>query len=220
MPMMKNVKFPANAISFTDFLMEIAHLDLFPTEWFEELIYYLPEQVAFNINFEACGIESKLIIKNIGSTFVIIMIYALVATMTTVFYKNERIWNFFGPIIFWNGLIRLFMELYQDLALMSFLNLKSAEWDSVYPSVRYSNYLSALFLAIILAVPVLLGYVLYKNVTKWNDEKFQDKFGSLFEGTDLKKNSKSTTVAVLLIFLLRRLSIVISVVALEEYVWG
>ena len=74
MPMMKNVKFPANAISFTDFLMEIAHLDLFPTEWFEELIYYLPEQVAFNINFEACGVESKLIIKNIGSAFVIIML--------------------------------------------------------------------------------------------------------------------------------------------------
>lgn len=58
MPMMKNVRFPANASEFTDFLMDVANLDLFPTEWLEDIIYYLPEQVPFNINFEACGIES------------------------------------------------------------------------------------------------------------------------------------------------------------------
>ena len=84
MPMMKNIRFPANASEFTDFLSDIANLDFFPTEWLEIMIYYLPEQVPFNINFEACGIESKLLIKNIGSALVIIIIYLLVALVAAV----------------------------------------------------------------------------------------------------------------------------------------
>ena len=67
MPLMKNIKFPANASLFISFLVEIVNLDLIPTEWLEDLIYYLPEETPFNINFEASGIESNLFISNTGS---------------------------------------------------------------------------------------------------------------------------------------------------------
>ena len=43
MPLMKNIKYPANALIFTDFLMNVANLDLVPTEFYEDVIYYLPE---------------------------------------------------------------------------------------------------------------------------------------------------------------------------------
>ena len=39
MPLMKNIKFPANSLTFNEFLLEIANLDLIPTEWLEEAIY-------------------------------------------------------------------------------------------------------------------------------------------------------------------------------------
>ena len=123
MPMMKNVKYPANALIFTMFLMEIANLDLIPTEIIEDIAYYLPEPIAFSINFEACGMESTLLISNIGSALLVIFLYALVSILTAVLYKVKRVWNKLGPVIYWNGLIRLFLELYQDLAMLCYLNI-------------------------------------------------------------------------------------------------
>ena len=72
----------------------------------------MPEPVAFNVNFAATGMESSLFISNIGSSLVVIMLYILVALICVVLYKVKRVWNWLGPIIYWNGLIRLFLELY------------------------------------------------------------------------------------------------------------
>ena len=164
-PLMKNVKFPANAAIFTDHLMNIANLDLFPTAILEDLIYYLPEPVEFNINFAANGIESTLFISNIGSSLLVIIANILAAIICLVLYKVKRVWNYLGPIIYWNGLIRLFLELYRDLALLSFLNLYTAEWDSVYSSVRFSNSLSATFFTIVVLVPIILAVLMYRKRT-------------------------------------------------------
>ena len=122
----------------------------------------------------------------------------------------ELVWNKLGKSFYWNGLIRLFLELYQDLALLSFLNLYTAEWDSVYDSVRYSNNLSAVVFGIVLALPLILAIVMYRNRTLWNDPNFRNRFGALLDGT----KGTCSAATVLLIFLLRRLTFVISVVAL------
>ena len=74
----------------------MANLDLFPTEWLEEMIYYLPELTPFNINFEAVGIESKPFISNIGSGIWIIFILLIYAMVNLVFYTKKRVWNRFG----------------------------------------------------------------------------------------------------------------------------
>ena len=102
-PLMKNVKFPANAAIFTDNMMNVANLDLFPTAFLEDLVYYLPEPVEFNINFAANGMESTLFISNIGSSLLIIMAYILAAIICLVLYRVKRVWNCLGPIMFWNG---------------------------------------------------------------------------------------------------------------------
>ena len=86
MPLMKNVKFPANTLIFTESLSNIANLDLFPTEILEDLVYYLPEPVAFNINFAANGIKSTLFISNIGSSLLIILAYLIAAIMCLVLF--------------------------------------------------------------------------------------------------------------------------------------
>ena len=112
MPLMKNVKFPANALIFTKSLSKIANLDLFPTEILEDLIYYLPEPIAFNINFAANGIESTLFISNIGSSILIVLAYIIAAIICVVLFKVNLVWNWLRPIIYWNGLIRIFLELY------------------------------------------------------------------------------------------------------------
>ena len=112
MPLMKNVQFPANSMIFTSSLMDIVNMDLIPTEILEDLVYYLPEPVPFNINFAANGMESTLLISNIGSNLLMIMLYILVALICVGLYNVKRVWNWLGPIIYWNGLIRLLLELY------------------------------------------------------------------------------------------------------------
>ena len=122
----------------------------------------MPEPVAFNINFSEQGLESTLFIENIGSCLLMIMLYILLAIMCLFLYNVKSIWNKLGPKLYWNGLIRLFLELYQDLALLSFLNLYTAEWDSVYDYVCYSNNLSAAVFTVVLAVPLILAVVMFR----------------------------------------------------------
>ena len=84
--MMNYVKYPANAQIFTSFLVDIVNLDLFPTAIIEDLVYYLPEPIAFSINFAMSGTESTLFISNIGSALLVIMAYIIAALICLVLY--------------------------------------------------------------------------------------------------------------------------------------
>ena len=58
-----------------EFMMKLANFDLIPTQQLDEEIYYWPEsEGAYNVNFEMAGVQSKLLLANIG--FVIYTIYA------------------------------------------------------------------------------------------------------------------------------------------------
>ena len=56
--MMKHILFPANSMIFISYILDIANFDFFSTDEIDEKLYYLPEAEAFNINFEAVGIET------------------------------------------------------------------------------------------------------------------------------------------------------------------
>ena len=72
--------------------------------------------------------------------------------------------------MFWNGYIRLFMEVFQELALHSALNIHTLQWDSPFEAVKYSNYLSIIFLSLVCIVPICLT-ILYCAKTKELKEK-------------------------------------------------
>ena len=112
MPLMKNIKFPANSLVFNEFLIEIVNLDLIPTEWLEERIYRVRESEAFNINFEASGIETKLFITNVGFAIWSTYLYVSNSILSLACIRNNRIWKRYGQKIYWNGLIRLFLSVY------------------------------------------------------------------------------------------------------------
>ena len=81
-PLMKYIKFPGNSMIYMSYIIEIATFDLFPTEWIEERLYYLPEKEAFNINFESAGIESTFLVLNIGSAIWISLVFIFLAIVT------------------------------------------------------------------------------------------------------------------------------------------
>ena len=98
------------------------------------------------------------------------------------------------------------------MALLSFLNLYTAYWDSEYSSVKFSNALSSVIFSILMTGTLILAAILCCSET--NGAQFSNRFGALTDGIETEKRSKGISVMVLFIFLLRRLAVVLSIVVL------
>ena len=86
MPMFGGLKFPANSMTILKYQSEFARFDMVPTDWIDDLIYYFPEGDAYNLNFESVGIESELMLSNIGIVMYIIYLNFLMAILLMCFY--------------------------------------------------------------------------------------------------------------------------------------
>ena len=160
MPMMQNIRFPANSMTFIEFLVSIVNFDLIPTGWLEEKIYRLRQSEAFNINFEACGIETKQFITNVGFVIWSTYSYIFAAILSLTCIHKNRIWKKIGQKIFWNGLIRLYLSVYQDFALYSVMNLADSEWPTTFTSEQYSYALSVIILVLVIILPFVICVIL------------------------------------------------------------
>ena len=159
MALLEKLKIPANSQIFTEFMVGIIKFDLYPTYYIDDEIYYFPDEEPFSINFEACGIESKLFVPNLGSVFwttLILLVVALTSLVGLVHKKVRVIWNKLGKKIYWNSTIRLFMELFVELVFLAILNIDTADWGTLYPSENYSNIFSVVILVILLATTLFL----------------------------------------------------------------
>ena len=78
------MKFPANSAIFIELINTIVSLDLISTESVDEKIYELPEDDPFNVNFEAMGIESKILVGNMGLLMWLIWFYAFIAVIAHI----------------------------------------------------------------------------------------------------------------------------------------
>ena len=128
-PLFNKLKFPGNALSFNEVILQIAKFDMISTgELIDRLIFYLPEEEAYNEGFKNCNYNSTLLVGNIST---IVWIYALHLACSLLFAcclclstKNCKVsltktkcMSYF----FWNGFIRLYMETFFELALVAIL---------------------------------------------------------------------------------------------------
>lgn len=58
------------------------------------------------------------------------------------------------------------------MLLMAALNMHRAEWDSPFPSVRYSSYLSLAILLTFNGLTLLLFFYYAKNKANWKKPEF------------------------------------------------
>ena len=66
-------------------------------------------------------------------------------------------------LLYWNGFIRLFMEMFSDVALTAALNLYTADWSHSSSQVYYSNVLAVILLATLgIVPPIILCFFKYK----------------------------------------------------------
>jgi len=133
--MFENLKFPANSMLVMKQMIKLATFNVIPIELLDELIYFLPENDAFNENFEMVGIESTYFIMNIGFAMwviyfnlVLMLIHAAICKLRARYVCFNKLYIKISTYLYWNGLIRMYMELYFDLLLFTALNIHTMQW--------------------------------------------------------------------------------------------
>ena len=176
--MFERVKFPANAAMLNAALIKIASFNLIDTgEMIDSKIYEFPDdEEAFNINFKECGYESTLLLKN---SSLIIWTLTVNAALFLLFCITRMLSRFSSRLtccikklsvyFFWNGLIRLFMEVFFEIAFASSLNLYTADWNTSYFAVKYSNILSSIFCIGSALITIFLIIFYSKNLSRIED---------------------------------------------------
>ena len=85
----------------------------------------------------------------------------------------KRLTNYIGTYLFWNGSIRLYIELYQDFAINSSLNMYKIERDSPFEDVRLSNTYAFISFTLVCAIPIVVFIPFYCcKKAKWLDMGF------------------------------------------------
>ena len=77
-----------------------------------------------------------------------------------------------GEILFWNMLIRLFIELYLDILIFAIINVKSISWDfyEVLYGPTTSNIISLALCYSIPILPIILMIFYCRKKNNWSDE--------------------------------------------------
>ena len=220
--MMQNIYFPANSQEFMDAVIKYAQFDPIQTSLLDEWMYNLPEMDSFNANFEACGYEFLFMITNIGSAKWICLINVIMAIISFIVYKQKCKCKNELHVFYWNGLIRLFMSVYQDIALLSILNLDTLEWKGDSSSEDYSYILSIISIVLVCFLPLVFLVVLYRKIAVWNEPQFQNNFGALLGDANIanQRYERWTFFVIPLAFFVRKIIYVISVIKLQDFVFA
>ena len=70
------------------------------------------------------------------------------------------------------------MESASELTLAAVLNLRTMDYDSIFPAVKYSNTLSVIYLIFLSTLLSSLVVLYCLNFKKLKEKEFSSKFGS------------------------------------------
>ena len=74
--------------------------------------------------------------------------------------------------LYWNGIVRMFMEIYMNLTLFNFVSLVNLDWETNLPAVNFSNTFAIVGTIVAFIAPVILLRHTWQNLCKFGDESF------------------------------------------------
>ena len=117
--------------------------------------------------------------------------------------------------------MRFFIESYMQITLLTLLNLKEYEWDTLVTITALSNVLAIISLVVVILLPVALTIFFACNMAKWRDEQFTRRNGAFLEGADLEREDSQWIVLLIpLTYFLRRLLMSLTLVFWIDFIWG
>ena len=123
--------------------------------------------------------------------------------------------------LFFNGNIRFYMEVFLDVGLVASLNMHTVEGDSSFPSVQASNFMSIALIILICIWPLFFIFYACLKPKVWQEEKFQNKCGTVLENTDIKKQTRGERALLFasVMFFMRRVAFIISALIFRKTLW-
>ena len=151
-------------------LISVINFEAFPTESLYGAILEFDEAEEDNVgyNFAGMGYGSSNFILNLGPVFIYLcliiflcLIFGLVLRSLRKFKKVDKVYKWFSKKFFFNGLLRLVLEIYIEILIAGFLTIKN-------PSLETSGGLLSFILGIVstllcLIMPIITFMVVYSN---------------------------------------------------------
>ena len=161
------------------------------------------------------GIESTFAAENLGTTLWL----ACLVVLLIIMYKvnmccciTERLIGSFH----WSGSIRFFVQAYFDFVMFISINLKYVKHETVYHSVKDSNAISYILLVVTVLMTIFITVFYWKNRNSWEQHNFKQKYGSILEGFIIGSENKWQVMAMLVLFMVRRVLFVVVVLQMNE----
>jgi len=170
---------------------------------------------ALTDNFDSVGFSTTLFFNNMGSLiFALVMspLLAIVAKILFLFKQYPKLIRRAKKIekgIYWNNTIRVLLESYIVMVVCCSIQSTNYEFSSgSWGKIVYSC-VAIFYSAVCLILPFFQAIFCYKNFDKLDDEKFERKWGVLWEGMRIDDKG---FIAYNFVFLIRRLWLGLSVV--------
>ena len=152
---------------------------------------------------------------------VLIMLIYLLALLVFFYFSNNwknqrllRIRDFFTNGLIWNTVLSFLTESYMLIVISTIINLRNFKFTS--PGTGFSLILAMLSVILIIGFPIFVLSFLLKNNRKLNWKNYRDKFGTLYECLNHKREGKKTLLEPFFTFM-RILLLILALLLLKEY---
>ena len=153
-------------------MIEFAFFDLVPTGKLDEIIYFLPDEQPYDLNFQMLGFESRLLVKNVGFPLWVIWGHCTLIVIFILTYPVKFLRRRIGNYLFWSNLVRLFAEVFFELGLLAVLNLMIVDWSNTFDAVSFSNIISVVSVASIPCIFLTLVCFYMCRRDHWATDEF------------------------------------------------
>lgn len=168
MALFEQLVIPVLAEIFQQVLVTLATFSYVPTNVINRYIYGL-EIEETDVSAIEGEWKSKLalfdytsdnLVQNMGLNLLICAMYSALVSLHLLSTPNcccgKKLRSKLANHLYWNGLIRFFMEIYLELVVLSMLNLPRLAWSAGSAMQISSSVLACAFMALSVLVPVIL----------------------------------------------------------------
>ena len=137
---------------------DLVFFEIVPTDWLNSFVYYEPEVEAYNVNMDSFGYQSPLVVPNVGTSMWILFFHLALLAIYGLTYKFKGCRRRLGGYLLWNTLVRLLVEVYLEMFMLSALNLRTVDWSNPFNFVKYCNIVSIFIVLTLIIAPLILTY--------------------------------------------------------------
>jgi len=204
------------------YLLNIAAFDVLPTDDIFDWFFEFKSSEPVTEKFGALGYETKYFVKNMGTVFIVGVIFVILLVLTLFLHVlnkivnisvTEKVANWMYRMVCWNPILRLLIESYIFIALSCCINLTEFTFGD--SGSRASSISTVVGLILIILLPFFVLYFMHKKFAKLKNKQVKSKFGAMYEGLDLDKGR--SVILVRLFYFGRRLMISFTVTYLRDY---